>query len=117
MSVDVFTPVMIETKIHDIAQRISASVKVCDERYRAKLQTDRDYDAAYAQAYLAHEGPQAEKRYAAEDATTAKREARDVAEAAWKYADRLARALSDELDAYRSLGVSVRQAYSTAGMS
>jgi hypothetical protein len=114
--VEEFTPVHIEQRIRGIADSISRSVKVCDERYREAQSTERAFSAAYARAYLDASGPQHEKRYRADLATAAEREARDVAEAAWRYADRLAKALSSELDAYRSLGASVRQAYAVAGI-
>jgi len=43
------------------------------------------------------------------------REARDVAEAAFKYADRRAKALELELRALQSIGASVRSMYAVAG--
>lgn len=108
-------PVDIESAIRKIADRIARGVLVCDERYRAHLDAQRDYDAAYARAYLEHDGPAHEKRYAAELATEQQRTARDVADAAYRYADRQAKALDAELRAWQSVGASVRAMYNVAG--
>lgn len=115
--VTVINPVDVEQAIRTVSQRIAAGVAVCDERYRAYLAADRTYDAAYARAYMQHQGPSHEKRYAAELATQTEREARDVADAAYRYADRQSKALQDELRAWQSVGASVRSMYSVAGVS
>lgn len=112
---DVLNPVDIETGIRDVAARIANGVSVCSNRYAAFLNADRMYDRAFAHAYMEHEGAAHEKKYAAELATGAEREARDVADAAYRYADRQHRALQDELRAYQSVGASVRAMYSVAG--
>ena len=49
------------------------------------------------------------------DHATVEREARDVADAAHRYAEAKSRALRDRLEAARSIGASVRAAYSLAG--
>ena len=110
------TPVAIERNILDLSNRIAKSASVCNERYGAFLDADREYDRAYAQAFMEHEGAQGEKRYAAELATTAEREARDVADAAHRYADRLSKALQSELLAYQSLNKSLLAQYQVAGV-
>ncbi|ASN20668.1 hypothetical protein [Arthrobacter sp. YN] len=115
MSVDVLNPVTIEQRIRDISNRIAKSAGVCNERYIAFLTADREYDQAFASAYMVHEGAAHEKKYAAELATLAEREARDVTDAAYKYADRLAKALESELRAYQSIGASVRAMFGVAG--
>ena len=115
MSADVLNPVVIENRIRDISNRIANSAKVCNDRYVAFLQADGAYDKAYAAAFLDHKGPQTEKKYAAELATADERTARDVADAAYRYADRLAKALESELRAYQSIGASVRAMYQVAG--
>lgn len=112
---EVLNPVQIETAIREVANRISDGVKVCADRYTVFLAADRAYEQAFAIAYMTHEGPAHEKKYAAEIATATEREARDVADAAYRYADRLSKALQDELRAYQSVGASVRAMYSVAG--
>lgn len=112
---DPLNPVEIEARIRDISNRIAGGVQVCSDRYKAFLAASHAYDLAYARAYMAYDGPQAEKRYAAELATQAEREARDIAEGAYRHADRLAKALENELRAYQSVGASVRAMYAVAG--
>lgn len=80
------------------------------------LDADRLYDAAFARAYMAYSGPAHAKRYAAELETTEEREARDVADAAYRYTDRRTRAYQDELRSLQSINKSVLMAYQTAGV-
>lgn len=109
-------PVAIEAAIRTCSERISKGVMVCDERYRAFLDADRAYDAAFAGAYLDHSlSPAHERKYAAELDTQKLRAERDVADAAYRYADRQARALENELRAWQSVGASVRAMYAVAG--
>lgn len=115
MSTSVLNPVDIENAIRETAERISNSVRVCTVRYETFLTADREYDRAFAQAYMNADGPAHEKKYTAELATYEERSTRDVADAAYRYADRLAKALDLELRAYQSIGASVRTMYATAG--
>lgn len=115
MSVHV-NPVRIEDAIRETSDQIAGGVVTCDQSYRAFLAVDRAYDVAFARAYLASQGPQAEKRYAAELATEREREARDVADAAYRYADRQSKALQDKLRALQSVGASVRAMFGVAGV-
>lgn len=108
-------PVVIEQAIRTCSDRIASGVKVCDERYRAYLEADHAYDVSFAGAYLDASGPAHAKKYEAELATMAERKARDVADAAYRYADRQARALENELRAWQSVNASVRAMYSVAG--
>lgn len=115
MSENPWNPVQVESRIREIANRIANSVTVCSNAYREFMRADLDYDRAYAQAYLNHDGPQTEKKYAAELATYDERSARDVADVAYRHADRLARALEAELRAMQSIGASIRMQYGVAG--
>lgn len=116
MTAAVMNPVQIEEAIRHVSDRIAKGVSVCDQRYRAFRDAERAYDAAFARAYMQHPGPAHEKKYAAELATQAERRARDEADAAYRYADRRAKALQDELRALQSVGASVRAMYSVAGV-
>lgn len=109
-------PESIERAIRVCSNRIAKGVDICDETYRAFQTADRAYDAAFAHAYLSHAGAAHEKKFAAELATRQEREARDVADAAYRYADRKSRALQDELRALQSVGASVRAMFSVAGI-
>lgn len=115
VTADVWNPSQVEERIRDIATRIAKSAGVCNERYVAFLEADRLYDRSFALAYIRHDGAAHEKKYAAELATVDEREARDVADAAYRYADRLAKSLESELRAYQSVGASIRAAYLVAG--
>ncbi len=115
MSTADWSPVAVESKIAECAQRIAKGVKVCADSHRQFLAADRDYDVAYSAAFLSYDGPQTEKKHAAVVATAAEREARDVAEAAYRYADRQAKAIEAELMAYQSISRSIGQAYNVAG--
>jgi len=116
MTAAVMNPVKVEEAIRGVSERISKGVSVCDQRYRAFLDAEREYDAAFARAYMTHQGPAHERKYAAELATQTERQARDVADAAYRYADRQAKALQDELRALQSVGASVRAMYGVAGV-
>lgn len=115
MSNDILSPVAIETRILEISNRIAKSASVCNDTYRAVLQTDHTYELAFAKAFMAYDGPAHSKKYAAEIATEQERIARDIADAAYRYADRLGKALESELRAYQSIGASVRATYQVAG--
>lgn len=110
-----YNPVQIETAIRECASRIAKGVTVCGERYKAYLDADRAYDAAFAHAYLEANGPAHAKKYVAELATQEERAIRDTTDAAYKYADRRARALETELRAWQSVNKSVIGMYSAAG--
>lgn len=112
---DVLNPVDIERSIREIANRIANSVKACSDRYRDFMRADLEYDHAFAVAYMAHEGPAHEKKYAAEIACKPQREVRDAADVLYRHAERLSRALDAELRAMQSVGASVRSMYATAG--
>lgn len=115
MSDEIHNPVAIEKRILEVTNRIGASASECNRRYLARQETERAFEQAYAKAYMSHDGPQQEKRYAATLATAAEKEAADVAEAAYRYAAQLARTLESELMAYQSVSRSVGRMYNAAG--
>ena len=104
MSTADWSPVAVESKIAECAQRIAKGVKVCADSHRQFLAADRDYDVAYSAAFLSYDGPQTEKKHAAVVATAAERDA-----------DRQAKAIEAELMAYQSISRSIGQAYNVAG--
>lgn len=107
----VLNPVDIEQAIRTCAERIHAGVVEVTKRERVAREASRAYDRAYAHAYLAAEGPAHEKKYRAELATARERDALDVAEVAYKFAERTAKAVEAELRALQSVGASVRAMY------
>lgn len=114
---EVLNPVDIERAIRELANRISNGVRVVSDRYRDFLDADRAYEQAFARAYMAAEGPAHERKYAAELTTGREREVRDAADVMYRYADRQAKALENELRAYQSIGASVRAMYASGGAS
>lgn len=112
---EVLNPVTVEKGIRETSERIANGVLVCSRCYRDFLRAENAYERAYARAFLAYEGPAHSKKYAALLATTALKDALDVADVAYREADRQARALDSELRAFQSIGASVRQMYGTAG--
>lgn len=86
-----------------------------DAAYRAFLRADHDFDLAYAKAFLRAEGSVDARKHIALLDTEKERDARDVADAAFRLCEKTAKAIHAELDAYRSIGTSVRQAYAVAG--
>lgn len=113
----VWTPPAVEAAIFETANLIEETVNTYRETHEASQRADREYDRAFARAYLDATGTQNDKKYQAElnaDVISA-RDAKDVAEAAYRYATSRVRALEKKLDALRSIGSSVRQAYAAGG--
>lgn len=108
-------PAAIEAAIRECSNRIARGVVECNARYKAYLTADRAYDRAYARAFLNYNGPAHSKKYAAELETQTEREARDVADAAYRFANEQSWALKEELKAWQSIGASVRMMYGVAG--
>lgn len=112
-----YNPKSVEDAIRECSNRIGNGVKVCAERYAAFLAADHAYDVALARAYLgASDRPAHERKYLAEVAVIVEREARDVADAAYRHAERQARALDAELRAWQSIGASIRSQFGVAGV-
>lgn len=112
---EVLNPVEVEQTVSKTVRDIAHGVRVVSERHRAKLTADRLYDHAYAVAYMAHEGAQTEKKYAAEKATQQERIDRDAAEVAYQHAVRQMRALEGKLSAFQTIAKSVNQMYGASG--
>ena len=108
-------PVQIVQHILELTNRISKGIRVYSERYADFLEKDREFDRAYAHAYLKAEGSIKDKEKKATLKTIEEREARDVADIAHRQSDKLLRALDSELRAWQSIGASVRQMYANAG--
>lgn len=106
-------PVEVEAAINRLRLHISRGVRIVSDAEEKAKEATKIYDRAYASAFLAHEGPQTEKRYAAELAPEVieARDARDIAVLAYRHANRTAEALQDELRAYQSINKSVIGVY------
>jgi hypothetical protein len=111
----VLNPVEIEEQIEEVRKRIHKGVKVVGDARKALFTAKGNYDRAYAHAYLDYDGPAHEKRYGAELATEAQRDAMEIAELAYRRALDLSEALRDDLRALQSIGASIRSMYQTEG--
>lgn len=110
---EVLNPADIERHIQEISRRIHEGVKVVSAAEREAREKRRLYDLDYARAYMAYDGPAHERKHAAEIATTDSRQATDIAEVAFRHAERTARALENELRATQSIGASIRSMYAS----
>lgn len=108
------SPEQVEAAMFHVKNRIARSVRIVSDAEAEYKHLSREYEKAYAQAFLDFDGPQTEKKHAATLATMTEREARDVAYLAFKYVDRLAEALQDELRTLQSINKSVLAMYSAA---
>lgn len=111
MVTEPLNPVEIEQSIRACAERIHRGVVVVGNAEAKAREARHAYDVAYAMAYMDFDGPAHEKRYAAEVATQSERAAADVAELAYRHAERTAKAVEAELRAWQSVGASVRLMY------
>lgn len=109
-----WNPASIEAIIDQTADRIEKGVLEVDAAYRELLKKDLEFDVAEAKAYVAlgEQGiPAHERKYRTVLEVEDERLARDLADAEHRLMDRNMKALERKLDAYRSIGTSVRQAY------
>lgn len=111
----VLSPVELELKVQKLAGDIARGVRVVSDAEKAKVDAERIYDHAFAVAFLAHPGPQTEKKYAAEKLTQQERTNRDVAAVAFKHAERQMKALETQLSSAQSVLKSVVQMYGASG--
>lgn len=112
---DILNPVDVEQRIRQLSNDIASGVKVVSMRYRAKLDAERIYDHAFAVAFLTYDGPANAKKYAAEKQTQQERTDRDVAEVAYRHAERQMKALEGQLSALQTIAKSVGQMYGATG--
>jgi hypothetical protein len=112
---DVLNPVEVEQHIRELANHISRGVTIVSNAEAEARRARHACDVAFAHAYIAYDGPAHQKRYAAEASTEEERAEADTKELAFRHAERTARALTEELRAYQSIGASVRAMYSTPG--
>lgn len=104
-------PVQIEARIRELANILSRGIQTVTGALQAHKDALRTFEVEEAKAYMRHEGPAHEKKYAATIATESFRKAADDAEVVWRHADRSARAVESELSAFQSLYKGVIQMY------
>lgn len=106
-------PVQVEACIQWCQHHMARGVGIVREFQKAWQVADREYDEAYAIAYMRHEGPQTEKRQAATiaPAVIRARLARDDARLLWDHSQRTLRRLEKELSGFQSLNKAMGAAY------
>lgn len=104
-------PVQIESRIRELANTLARGIQTVTTALQAHKDALRDFELEEARAYMRHEGPAHEKKYAATIASIDFRKAADDAEVIWRHADRSARAVESELSAFQSLYKGVVQMY------
>lgn len=110
-----WSPVGVERELLTIANDLSKGVAIATDAYERFLKADREFDLAYAHAFMRAEGSVDKRKLQADIDSMSERAARDAADVAYKFADKTNKALYAKLDAMRSVGTSVRQAYAVAG--
>jgi len=106
-----WNPASVEDAIQKTVERLEKGVKMVDEAYRAFQKADLDYDIAEAKAFLRAEGSVDARKKQTVLETVEQRIARDAADADYRVMEKNGKALERKLDALRSIGSSVRQAY------
>jgi hypothetical protein len=112
---EVLNPVQVEMIVRNTANAIGKSVKVVSEAHAKWKTALRIYEHAFAVSYMGHEGPSHEKKYAAEKNTQQERANADVAEVAFKHAERQMKALEIQLSAAQTISKSIQQMYGASG--
>lgn len=112
---EVLSPVEVELLVRKFAGDISRGVRTVSEAHRKFKTAVRIYDHAFAVAYMAHQGPQTEKKYAAEKTTQQERTEADAAEVAFRHAERQMKALEIQLSAAQTIAKSINQMYGAQG--
>lgn len=110
-----WNPVSVEKAILEVINEIAAGIPKASEAYANFLAAEHEHDVAVAKAYMNYEGAAHAKKYVATLQTVTERIKRDATDVAYRLIERTNRMLEKKLDAIRSIGVSVRQAYQDAG--
>lgn len=111
----VVNPVEVEQAIRQLANEIGMGVKTVSDALEQFRLAERNYDRAFARAYMEYVGPAHERKYAAELATEKERDARDAAEVAWRYAERVSKSQETEMSGWQTIAKSVTAMYGAAG--
>lgn len=109
-------PVQVETRIQELVGSLSNALLEWKRHFGGWKKAEREFDAAYAAAKIAVSAdvPYNDRGQHATIATMKEREAKDVAEEAFKYAEQRLSAVRSALSAWQSIGKSVGEAYRNA---
>lgn len=108
---DILNPVDLERQILDIKARCHNGVAIFSQKHGVFLEAETEYEHARSQAFLDHDGPQTEKRHAAEVAAYGHKKILDLARVEYEYCKRKLDAYLAELSALQNLNKGVRTMY------
>lgn len=111
----VLNPVEIEQGIVAAADEVAHGVKIVSDALERYREAEHLFDIAWASEYMRATGPVEERKQTCVLKTVEQRKAMDIAEVAYKYADRRCRAAENRMSAYQTLSKSVTAMYKTAG--
>ena len=111
----VLNPVEVEQAIRDAANVVSEGVAVVSQRLEAYRNAQWRFDQKWAANYLNADGPVEERKQKCVLECATEQANLDVAEVAYKFAERKARAAESVLSAYQTLSRSVTAMYGAAG--
>ncbi|MFD2757078.1 hypothetical protein ACFSW7_01650 [Gulosibacter faecalis] len=94
-----------------LTSELEKGSQIVSERQAKAEQLEREYDREFAKAYLAAEGPQAEKKYRAELAVGQLRADAEIARLEFTHAQRHYRGLETRLSAWQTVAKSIAAAY------
>ena len=111
------SPIRVEQRIQELVKTLSIALMEWRERYGQWKDAEREFDKAYATARINvdSEVPYNDRKYHADVATMEQREVKEVAEGAFKYAEKRLEGVRSALSAWQSIGRSVNEAYRNAG--
>lgn len=110
-------PVKVEKRIQELVQALSDALVEWRGLFRAYKEADREFDRAYAAAKISvdKDVPYNDRGQWATLKTMDQREAKDLADEAFRYAENRLDAIKKALSAWQSLSNSMRTAYQNAG--
>jgi len=112
---EVLNPVAIEQAIREAVATVTEGVEQVTIRLSAFREAERKFDLKWAKTYMSSTGPVEQRKQTCIIETEEEKLALDLAEVAYKYADRRTRAAESTLSAYQTLSKSVTAMYQTAG--
>lgn len=112
-----WNPASVEAEIGKILTEIETGTVLASKAYKAKKDALRAFERAYDRAYIAHNGPQAEKKIVARSNPEVEALAvtRDVTDIAYRDVQNTLNELGKRLEGMRTVSASVRQAYQNVG--
>ncbi len=111
------TPIRVESRIQELVGSLSDALVAWKKAFGQWKKAEREYDVAFATAKInvSSDVPYNDRGHHATVATVDQRTAKDVAEEAFRYAEKRLDAVRSALSAWQSINRSVQMAYQNAG--